>query len=136
VHKNPSLQDCVVEQSASVGNWQTVVLSTFTHWPAEQSADVWQASWHLPTVHTRGWMQSLFMMQLPPTSILLAELQPAASEAETTIKPRMRNHDTDISLLQLCVADRKDRAPRKYHSTGRSRAKPSGHRPGARSRAL
>jgi hypothetical protein len=62
-------------------------------------------------VHTRGWVQSLFMMQLPPTSILLAELQPAASEAETTIKPRRRNHDADIPILQLCFVDRKNRAP-------------------------
>jgi hypothetical protein len=90
-----------------------VVLSTFTHWPAEQSADVWQASWHFPMVHTRGWVQSLFMMQVPPASILFSELQPAASQTEAAIKPRMRNHDTDISILQLCFAIREKRAPRK-----------------------
>ena len=70
-------------------------------WPTGQSADVWQASWHLPHVHARGWLQSLLRTHAPPTSIFFAELHPAAKQAETTIKLKMRNHDTDISILLL-----------------------------------
>jgi hypothetical protein len=79
--------------------------------PGGQSADARQATWHLPQVHTRDWLQSLLRMHEPPTSIFFAWVQPAASQAEASIKPRMRNHDADISILQLCFADRKNRAP-------------------------
>jgi hypothetical protein len=92
--------DDVPEQLVSAGNWQMTESAVFTQLcPVGQSAEVWQASWHLPAVHTKEPVQSLFSTQVPPTSIFFAELQPAASDAETTIKPRMR--DTDISSLQF-----------------------------------
>jgi hypothetical protein len=52
-------------------------------------------------VHTKPWLQSLFITQVPPTSILLGPLQPIASHAETIIKPKRRSHDADISNLQI-----------------------------------
>jgi hypothetical protein len=52
-------------------------------------------------VHTRGWLQSLLSMHAPPTSIFFGPLQPAASQAETIIKPEVRN--ADISNLQFWV---------------------------------
>jgi hypothetical protein len=52
-------------------------------------------------VHTNPSLQSLFITHVPPTSILLGRLQPAASHAETIIKPRRRSHDADISNLQV-----------------------------------
>ena len=84
--------------------------------PAGQSADVWQAAWHLPQVHTRPWLQSLLRTHVPPTSIFIGELQPAASDVETTIKPRTRCHDADISIIQVCFGCRRSWAPRRYHS--------------------
>jgi hypothetical protein len=74
--------------------------------PGWQSADVWQATWHLPQVHTRPWLQSLLRTHVPPTSIFFAELQPTKSQAETTIKERMRDQDADISILQFCFCRR------------------------------
>jgi hypothetical protein len=50
-------------------------------------------------VHTKVPLQSLLSMHVPPTSILLGELQPTTSNAEIIIKPRTR--DTDISSLQF-----------------------------------
>jgi hypothetical protein len=73
-------------------------------------------------VHTKDPLQSLLRMHVPPTSIFFAEVHPAASQAETTIKPRMRNHDADISILLFRFAHRKNRSPRKYHSAGWSRS--------------
>ena len=58
-----------------------------------------QATWHLPQVHTKPWLQSLLRMQVPPASIFFAPLQPTNSQDETIIKPRMR--DTDIPILQI-----------------------------------
>jgi hypothetical protein len=55
-------------------------------------------------VHTKDPLQSLLKMHVPPTSIFFAPPHPAASQAETTIRPEMRNHDTDISILQLYFA--------------------------------
>jgi hypothetical protein len=43
---------------------------------------------------------------VPPTSIFFAELQPTKSQAETTIKERMRDQDADISILQFCFCRR------------------------------
>jgi hypothetical protein len=37
--------------------------------------------------------------------MFFAEPQPTESHDEAIIKPRMRNHDTDISILQLSLAD-------------------------------
>jgi hypothetical protein len=84
-----------------------VELPVFTQlWSVGQSAEVWQASWHLPMVHTSGELQSLLRMHVPPTSIFFVPLQPAASQAKATVKPRMR--DADISILQFCFAHRKN----------------------------
>jgi hypothetical protein len=92
----------VREQSASAGNWQMLVSLVFTQVsPGGQSTDAWQASWHLPSVHSSGELQSLFRMQVPPTSIFFGELQPARSHAETIVKPNRRNHFTDMSDLQF-----------------------------------
>jgi hypothetical protein len=100
-------QDDVPEQLVSAGNWQMVVSLVFTQLcPVGQSAEVWQASWHLPMVHTNVPLQSLLRMHVPPTSILLGELQPIASDAEIIIKPRTR--DTDISSLQFGFRLRED----------------------------
>jgi hypothetical protein len=55
-------------------------------------------------------------MQAPPTSIFFASLHPAASHAEATIKPRMRNQDADISNLQVCFQRPEEPTPRRYHS--------------------
>jgi hypothetical protein len=59
-------------------------------------------------VHTKDPLQSLLRMHVPPTSIFFAPLHPAARQAETTTKPRMR--DADISILQFCFAHRKNQA--------------------------
>jgi hypothetical protein len=67
--------------------------------PGWQSADVWQATWQMPHVHTKEPPQSLLSMQVPPTSIFLAPLHPARSHAEAIIKPRMR--DVDIPILRV-----------------------------------
>jgi hypothetical protein len=48
-------------------------------------------------------LQSLLRTHAPPTSIFFAELQPAAKQAETTVKLKTRNHDTNISILLLVV---------------------------------
>jgi hypothetical protein len=102
--------DDVPEQLVSAGNWQMTESLVFTQLcPAGQSADVWHSSWHLPAVHTKEPLQSLFSTQVPPTSIFFAELQPAASDAETTIKPRTR--DTDISSLQFGLRPRERCTP-------------------------
>jgi hypothetical protein len=99
-HKRLFLHDDVAEQVTSAGNTQTAESLVFMQlWPAEQSVDARQATWHRPEVHTRDPLQSLLRMHAPPTSIFFVELQPAASHAETTIKPRTR--DTDISILQI-----------------------------------
>jgi hypothetical protein len=99
-HKRLFLHDDVAEQVTSTGNTQIAESLAFMQlWPAGQSVDARQATWHRPEVHTREPPQSLLRMQVPPTSIFFAELQPAASHTETTIKPRTR--DTDISILQI-----------------------------------
>jgi hypothetical protein len=59
-------------------------------------------------------MQSLLRMQVPPTSIFFGEVQPAASHAETTIKPRTR--DRDISILRVCFQRPEESTGRGYHS--------------------
>jgi hypothetical protein len=61
-------------------------------------------------VHSKDPLQSLLRMHVPPTSIFFAPPQPATSQAETTIKPTRRNHDTNISILQFCFAHRKNQA--------------------------
>jgi hypothetical protein len=95
--------DDVPEQLVSAGNWQMTESAVFTQLcPVGQSAEVWQASWHLPAVHTKESLQSLLSTHAPPTSIFFGELQPTASNAETIIKPRTR--DTDISSLQFCLS--------------------------------
>jgi hypothetical protein len=48
-------------------------------------------------VHTKDPLQSLLRMHVPPTSIFFAEVHPAASQAETTIRPRMRDADIQSS---------------------------------------
>jgi hypothetical protein len=78
--------------------------------PAGQSVEVWQASWHLPAVHTSGELQSLLRMQVPPTSIFFGPLQPTMRNDETMIDPRMRCPDADISILQFCFCRREGRA--------------------------
>jgi hypothetical protein len=65
-------------------------------------------------VHTKEPVQSLLRMHVPPTSIFFAELQPAGSHAETTIKPRTR--DVDISILQVCFQRPEKPTGRGYHS--------------------
>ncbi len=100
-----SLHDDVAEQVTSAGNTQTAESLVFMQlWPAGQSVDARQATWHTPEVQTREPPQSLLRMQVPPTSIFFAELQLAASHTETAIKSRTR--DTDISILQA-IATRK-----------------------------
>ncbi len=83
--------------------------------PSGQSAEVWQASWHLPAVHTSGELQSLLRVQVPPTSIFFASLQPTMRQAETTTKPRIRSDDADISFLLVGLRHREKRAVRNYH---------------------
>jgi hypothetical protein len=63
--------------------------------PAAQSADVWQATWHLPMLHTRDALQSLLSMHVPPTAIFVSPLQPTTSPDKTIVKPRMRNLDAN-----------------------------------------
>jgi hypothetical protein len=54
-------------QSASAGNWQTVVPFIFTQLsPAGQSAVVWQPPWHLLMMHARDWLQSLMSTHEAP----------------------------------------------------------------------
>jgi hypothetical protein len=95
------LAHAAAEQSASVGSWQTgpeLVCTQLS--PVGQSTEVWQASWQTLFVHTKGWLQSLLSVQVPPTSIFIGEpLQPSTSHDEKTIKPRTR--DADISILQF-----------------------------------
>jgi len=51
---------CHLLQSASAGNWHTGRVVVVTQLcPVGQSAAVWQASWHLPMVHTKEPVQSL-----------------------------------------------------------------------------
>lgn len=57
-------------------------------------------------VHSKDPLQSLLRMHVPPTSIFFAEVHPTASQTEAAMKPRRRDHDTDISILQLCFAHR------------------------------
>jgi hypothetical protein len=104
-HERLFLHDDVAEQVTSAGNTQTAESLVFMQlWPAGQSVDARQATWHTPEVQTREPPQSLLRMQVPPTSIFFAELQLAASHTETAIKSRTR--DTDISILQA-IATRK-----------------------------
>jgi hypothetical protein len=50
-------------------------------------------------VHTRDWLQSLFRMQAPPTSIFFAEsLQATTSHDETMIKQRTRSISCDVVI--------------------------------------
>jgi hypothetical protein len=63
--------------------------------PVGQSAEVWQIAWHLPQVHTKEPLQSLFRTHAPPTSIFFAA-QPTGSHVETIIRPKMRILDADI----------------------------------------
>jgi len=104
-HERLFLHDDVAEQVTSAGKTQTAESLVFMQlWPAGQSVDARQATWHTPEVHTSEPPQSLLRMQVPPTSIFFAELQPAASHTETTINPRTR--DTDISILQAIATRR------------------------------
>jgi hypothetical protein len=80
----------------------------------------------MPQVHTKDPLQSLLRMHVPPTLIFFSPPHPSASQAETTIKPRMRKHDADVSILQFCFAHRKSLPLQKYHRAGRSRSEPSG----------
>jgi hypothetical protein len=105
----------VREQSASAGSWQKVESFVFTQFcPVGQSIEAWQASWHLPSVHSSGELQSLFRMQVPPTSIFFGELQPVRSHAETIVKPRRRA--ADISILQFCFRYAETLPRSRYHS--------------------
>jgi hypothetical protein len=50
-------------------------------------------------VQTRDWLQSLFRMQAPPTSIFFAEsLQATTSHDETMIKQRTRSISCDVVI--------------------------------------
>ena len=99
-HERLFLHDDVAEQVTSAGNTQIAEALVFMQlWPAGQSVDARQATWHRPEVHTKEPVQSLLRMHVPPTSIFLDELHADVSHAETTIKPRTR--DTDISILQV-----------------------------------
>jgi hypothetical protein len=67
-------------------------------------------------VHTKDPPQSLLMMHVAPTSIFLASLQLAASHADTTINPRTRWHDADMSILRVCFQRIEEPTGRRYHS--------------------
>jgi hypothetical protein len=113
-HRKPLPQGKVL-QSASAGSWQTCPVLVFTQLcPSGQSADVWQASWHLPMVHIKGWLQSLLSTHVAPNlSFSESPLQPAVSHDESAIRPRMR--DADIAILQFRFQYPGFRAMEKYH---------------------
>jgi hypothetical protein len=110
-------QETLAGHSASAGNWHTPLPSTLVHIsPAGQSTVARHSSWHLLIVHTKGWVQSVLMMQVPPTSIFFKSLHPTARQADVTTMPRTRNRETDyISDLQVCLQCRKIPMRRDYH---------------------